>query len=153
MQMLLLVNLNKRTSPQNFHSTFSECTRAQAQLTFQNKKFPTISRLIIIVIHYLQNKVLLELTSHGIHYLCSVDLSKSFSRLIVSISIFSRYFLQQTLPGGKSFSQLIVLIFIFSQYFFYRFCSVEKCGVTPHCLYRDSLTFRSRYITYFPIGM
>ena len=28
----------------------------------------------------------------------------------------------------------------FSQYFFNRLCPVEKCGVTPHCLYRDSLT-------------
>ena len=51
----------------------------------------------------------LKLTGHGILiYLCSVDQSKSFSQLIV-----------------------------FSQCFFNRFCPMEKCGVTLHCLYRD----------------
>ena len=38
---------------------------------------------------------------------------------------------------SKSFSQLVVSIFIFCRYFFKRFWPVEKCGVTPHCLYRD----------------
>ena len=34
-------------------------------------------------------------------------------------------------------------IFIFSRYFFFnRFCGVEKCGVTQHCLYRDSFNFK-----------
>ena len=47
-------------------------------------------------------------------------------------------------------------IFIFSQYIFNRFCQYfsflniflnmfcpsEKCGVTPHCLYNDSLTLK-----------
>ena len=38
---------------------------------------------------------LLKLTSHGqLHYLWSVDLSKSFSQLIMSIFIFSKYFFQ-----------------------------------------------------------
>ena len=37
----------------------------------------------------------LNLTNHGIlHYLCSADLLKSFSQLIVSIFIFSQYFFQ-----------------------------------------------------------
>ena len=35
---------------------------------------------------------------------------------------------------------VIVPLFNFSQYFFSRlFCPVEKCGVTPHCLYCESL--------------
>ena len=58
----------------------------------------------------------LKLMIHSIlHYLWSEDLSKSFSELIMSILIFSQYFLN-------------------------TFCPVEKCGVTPHCLYCDSLT-------------
>ena len=76
----------------------------------------------------------LRLTSRGmLYYLCIVDLSKSFSQLIGSI-------------------------FIFSQYFFNKFCPVEKCGVTPHCFYRDSLTLNKkillerRYeVNYFPL--
>ena len=63
------------------------------------------------------------------YYLWSVDLSKSFSQLIVSIFIVS-----------KCFSQLIVLILIFPQYVFNLFFPVEKCLVTPYYLYRDSLT-------------
>ena len=56
----------------------------------------------------------LELMNYGIlHYLWSADLSKSFYQLIMSLFIFSQYF------------------------FFNRFCSVEKCEVTLHCLYRD----------------
>ena len=29
---------------------------------------------------------------------------------------------------------------LFSIFFFNRFCQMEKCGVTPHCLYHNSLT-------------
>ena len=62
----------------------------------------------------------LKLTSHGIlHYLWSADLSKGFSQLIMSIFMFSKYFLN-------------------------RICLTEKCGVTPHCLYRDWLTLNTR---------
>ena len=44
---------------------------------------------------------------------------------------------------SKSFAQLIVLIFIsFLNIFFIIFCPVGKCGITPRCLYRDSLTLR-----------
>ena len=61
----------------------------------------------------------LKLTSHGIlhysDYLWLADLTESFFQSLMSI-------------------------FIFSQHFLNRFCSVEKCGVTPHCLYYDSLT-------------
>ena len=46
----------------------------------------------------------------------------------------------QIWPDGKNFPQLIVSIFLFPQYFFNRFCPVEKCWVTPHCLNGDSLT-------------
>ena len=35
---------------------------------------------------------------------------------------------------------MIMSIVTFSQNFFNRFCPVEKCRATPHCLYRDSLT-------------
>ena len=41
--------------------------------------------------------------------------------------------------SSNSFSWLIKSIFIFSQYFSNRFSPVEKCWVTPHCLYHDSL--------------
>ena len=37
----------------------------------------------------------------------------------------------------KKLFSIIVSIFIFFQYFLNRFCPVEKCGVTSHCLYRD----------------
>ena len=67
-----------------------------------------------------QPLVPLKLTSHGIlHYLWSAGLSKKLSQLIMSIFIFSQYFFQL---------------------FLHRFFSTETCGVTPHCLYRDSLT-------------
>ena len=42
----------------------------------------------------------------------SADLSKSFSQLIVSIFIFSHYFLQQILPNGKSVLLHITYIII-----------------------------------------
>ena len=68
--------------------------------------------------------------SHGIlHYLWLADISKSFSEMILSIFTFSQYFI-------NSFCQCLS----FRNIFFNRFCPVEKCGVTPHCLYRDSLT-------------
>ena len=35
-----------------------------------------------------------------------------------------------------------VNIYLFSIFFFNRLKPVEKCGVTPHCLYRDSLTLK-----------
>ena len=50
----------------------------------------------------------------------NVHLLKIFSQLIMSRS------------------QLIMSIFLFSQYF----VRWKKCGVNPHCLYRDSLTLR-----------
>ena len=57
----------------------------------------------------------LKLTSDDIlHFLCSVDLPKSFSQLIAWIL------------------------------FFNRFCHAEKCGVTQHCLDRDSLSLIKR---------
>ena len=33
--------------------------------------------------------------------------------------------------------------YLFPLFFFDRFCLVGKCGVTPHCSYRDSLSFRN----------
>ena len=85
--------------------------------------------------------IFLELTSQGILYnLCSSDLSKSFSHFIVPIFIFSIYFYQQILSSGKNLYEFFVSIFILSQYFFQQILLVEKCGVSPHCLYRDSLT-------------
>ena len=50
--------------------------------------------------------------SHGIlHYLGSVDLSKCFYQLIVSIFIFSQFFVQQILPVGKVFIYLFIYLF------------------------------------------
>ena len=39
---------------------------------------------------------------------------------------------------------MIVPIFTFSQIFFNGACSLEKCGITPHCLYLVSLTSNVR---------
>ena len=68
-----------------------------------------------------------KLTSRGtLLYLCPSDHGVIIPGILSDLS--------------KQFSELIVSIFIFSQYFFNRFCPVETCGATPHCLYRDSLT-------------
>ena len=63
--------------------------------------------------------------------------------------MFSEYFFQWILPSGQSFSQMIVLVYLVFRYFFNRFCFVERCGVTLHSLYHDSLTANhntARYI-------
>ena len=58
------------------------------------------------------NTLKFKLTSHGIlHYLWSTDLSKSFSKLILPIVIFSRYF-------SNIFSQYLPFLIIF----FNSFC-------------------------------
>ena len=44
----------------------------------------------------------------------------------------------------KSINQGVII-----RYFFSTFCTVEKCGVTPYCLYRDSLTLRKSPISNF----
>ena len=50
-----------------------------------------------------------------------------------------RYIVLFVISGlSESFPLLIVSIFVFPQYFFNKFYPVEKCGVTLHCLYRDS---------------
>ena len=77
-------------------------------------------------------------------YLCSADLSKGFSQMTVSILIFSLYFSIDFVPWKKFFLIDCVNIYLFS-IFFNSFCPVEKCGVTPHCLYNDSLSLRRRY--------
>ena len=59
------------------------------------------------------------------HYLLSVNLSKSFAQLNVSLFNISRYF----------------------QHFSNRFCPVAKSGVTSHCLHRNSLTLVSWTLT------
>ena len=52
----------------------------------------------------IQGKVtVLKLMNYGIlHYLCSVDQSKSFSQLVVSIFIFSPYFFSIDFARWKS---------------------------------------------------
>ena len=53
----------------------------------------------------------LKLRSHGIfNNLCSADLPKTFSRLIVSKFIFSQYFFQQILPVAKAWRYSTLLI-------------------------------------------
>ena len=65
----------------------------------------------------------MALMSHGVfHYLWSADLFKSFSQLILSILTFLNQYL--------SFLNIL----------FNRFYPMEKCGIIPHCLHRDSLT-------------
>ena len=81
-------------------------------------KFSHIHRLLL-------RKVLLKLTSHGIlHCLWSANLSICLSQLIVSIFTFSI----------NSFCQYLSSL------------NIYKCGVTPHCLYRDSLTLIEQII-------
>ena len=63
-------------------------------------------------------------------YLWSADLSKRHSQLIVSIF------------SINSFCQYLFFLDIL----FKRFNLVAKCVVTPHCLYRDSLTLKKNYI-------
>ena len=54
---------------------------------WRSERLPHIAYIVI--------QLLSKLTSHGtLHYLRSADLSKSFSQLIISISIFSQYFFQ-----------------------------------------------------------
>ena len=44
----------------------------------------------------------------------------------------------------KLFSIYCINIYLLSIFFFNRFCSLEKCGVTPRCLYiRNSLTLKT----------
>ena len=55
----------------------------------------------------------------------------------------SRYIALFVVSGSiNEFFQLIMRLFIIIVHdsFLNRFYLVEKCGVTPHCLYRDSLT-------------
>ena len=40
----------------------------------------------------------------------------------------------------KAFLNCLSQCLSFLNIFFNRFCPVEKCGVTPHCLHRDLLT-------------
>ena len=81
----------------------------------------------------------LKLTSHGIlHYLRSADLLKSFRLLVdFNIYLFSIFFSIDFTRWKK--------LFVFSQYFFNRFCRQEKCEVTSHCLYFDSLHLSKHY--------
>ena len=73
----------------------------------------------------------LKLISHDmLHYLCSANLSKTFSQLILSIFTF--------------LSQKFLPIFFFNKF--------QKCGITPHCLYRDSLTLIVNFRTNFHVA-
>ena len=49
----------------------------------------------------------------------------------------------------KAFLDSLYKYLSFLNVFFNRFYPVEKCGVTPHCLYRDSLTLTSKTQNYF----
>ena len=73
---------------------------------------------ICIFILFIYVFIYYSYTSHGIlHCLWSTNLSKSFPRSIV-----------------------LANIYLCSNFFFNRFCRVEKCEITPRCLYLDSLT-------------
>ena len=60
------------------------------------------------------------------HYLWSADLSKKLFSIVLIFTFLN------------SFCQYLS----FRNIFFNRFCPVEKRGVTPHCLYHDSLALR-----------
>ena len=82
-------------------------------------------------------------TSHSVlHYFCSVDLSKSLPIDCVNTYLFSMFFsiFFQSCLVEKVFLNWLCQYLSFLNIFFNRFCPVEKCGVTPHCLCRDSLT-------------
>ena len=72
-------------------------------------------------------------------YLYSVDLSKSFPQLCQYLS-FANMFSIDFAQWNKFFPIDCANIYLFSIFFFNRFCTVEKCGVTQHCLHSDSLT-------------
>ena len=61
--------------------------------------------------------------------------------------LFFNWFCQH-LPFLNIFFNSFCLYFLFSKYshflniIFKRICPVEKCRVTPHCLYRDSLSLK-----------
>ena len=65
-----------------------------------------------------------------LHYLLSIDLSKSFSQLIMSVFIFSRYVFQCVLPRQK----IVLPIFIFPQYNFQQILPVWKALGFPTLL-------------------
>ena len=72
--------------------------------------------------------------SHGIlHYLCSVDVSKSFSQLILSIFIFSQYFFTGFYPVEKAFLNR-VNIYLFSIFFLIDFAQLKNLGL-PNIAY------------------
>ena len=104
-----------------------------------------------------------------LHYLWSLDLSKSFSNDCVNIHLFLIFFQKQPpelffekrcsqkfckihrkTPVPESFCEFweISKSTFFTEhlwstafkYFFKRFCLVGKCEVILHCLYRDPLT-------------
>ena len=72
--------------------------------------------------------------SEQIHYLCSADLLKSFSQLIVLIFIFSQYFFQQILPSEKMWGYRMKTLY-------------EKCS-----LFYLKRSFRSQNFLTFCIG-
>ena len=66
-------------------------------------------------------------TSHSIlHYLRSVDLSKSFSQLLVSIFIFSQYFSNRFCPVEKTFPNWLFQYLSFLNIFFQQILSGGK---------------------------
>ena len=86
--------------------------------------------------HNFETSDIEQIKFHVSWYITLIVVNESFKKLFsidfVNIFIFSQYFFQKLLS-----------IFIFSQNFSNRFCPVEKCGFTPHCLYRDSLILRN----------
>ena len=81
------------------------------------------------------------MTSHGIlHYLCSADLSKSFSLLIVSIFVFSRYFFNRFCSLKKVFCNWLCQYWSFFNIFLIHFARWKRLGL-PHIAYIMILDF------------
>ena len=75
-----------------------------------------------------------NLTSHSIlHYLWSADLPKSLSLLIVSLSIFSQYFFQKSLPGGKKWGYPTLLISWFINVYVVNVFRVQHRPILSEC--------------------
>ena len=76
-------------------------------------------------------------------FVFSGSIKKFFSTDCINIYLFSIFF-SIDFARWKNLLSIACVNFILSRYFFFnRFCPVEKCGVTPHCLYRGSVTLKS----------
>ena len=78
-------------------------------------------------------------------FVFSGSINKLFSIYCTNVYLFSIFFSIDFERWRKLFSIECVSIYLYLIFFFYRFFPVEKSGVTPKCLYRDSLTIGNNF--------